>query len=208
MILRDLLTRTHRPETPVISRRTPRPLLAALLLVPTVVLAACSAGQDGSAVLDPQEPPAGWTAHTMGPIDLAAPEDWAPFETAPGESADEAYALRQDAEGPGTGVHVSVTGMRSRDAAAAVANLVTVGEATLGAQDPTEESLTWPGAEDAAFLSYTATLPTDDGDLEVRYEYLVLDLADEAQAVVAVIAPVDTFDASGAHDVLASVTVS
>ncbi|UZN02145.1 hypothetical protein [Cellulomonas sp. S1-8] len=190
------------------ARRSPRPLIAALLVVPTMVLGACSPGQDGSAVLDPQEAPADWTSHTMGPIALAAPQDWAPFETAAGESADEAYALRQDAEGPGTGVHVSVTRLRSRDAAAAVANLVSVGEATLGAQDPSEELLTWPGAEDAAFLSYTATLPTDDGDLDVRYEYLVLDLADEAQAVVAVIAPVETFDASGAHDVLASVTVS
>lgn len=208
MIVRAVSTPTHRPETPVTSRRTPRLLLAALLVVPTVGLGACSPGPAASAVLEPIEAPAGWAPHAMGPIALAAPVDWEPFDTAPGDGADEAYALRQDAEGPGTGVHVSVTRSRSRDAAAAVANLVTVGEATLGAQDPTEEPLSWPGTEDAAFLSYTATLPTDDGDLEVRYEYLVLDLADEAQAVVAVIAPVATFDAAGAHDVLASVTVS
>lgn len=189
-------------------RHVSRRLLAVLLL-PAVTLAACSTtpSSDPSS-LTPAAAPSGWTTHDLGPVRLGAPATWEAVDVPTGDAADEAYTLRDTGEGPGTGVHVTVTGSRSRDASAAVDNLVTVGDATLGAEDVVTDALTWPGAQDAGFVTYLATLRTDDGEVEMRYEYLVLDLEDEAQAVVAVIAPAAGFDDSGAHGVLASVTVA
>ncbi len=192
------------------TRGTPvRRLLVALLVLPAAALAACSSGAPaGGEEIAPGAAPSAWDQHAVGPVTLHAPPEWEPFATAPSGDGDEAFALRSTADGPGTGVHVTVTPERSRDVDGAVDNLVTVGDATLGAQDVVTEQLAWTGAQAAGFVAYTATLTTDDGDVEMRYEYLVLDLDDEAQAVVAVIAPLEGFDDSGAHGVLQSVTVS
>ncbi|MBO0899747.1 hypothetical protein J1G42_07195 [Cellulomonas sp. zg-ZUI222] len=183
------------------------PRVLALAILP-LVLAACGTSEASTgAPLVPADPPAGWESHAMGPVTLAAPADWEEFETQPGDRADEAFALRAAGEGPGTGVHTSVTSQRTRDAAAAIENLGSVGDASVGAEDVEQAELTWPGAEAAGWIGYRATVTVGSEDVEMRYEYLVVDLEDDAQAIVAVVAPADTFDESGAHDVLASVTV-
>lgn|GEM_PF-1377874 len=180
---------------------------AATLLLP-VLLGACASGDDATdGPLVPAAAPDGWVAHGMGPVGLHAPGEWEALDVAPGDDSSEAYALRAPGEGAGTGVHTSVTDERRRDAAAAVANLRSVGDASVGARDVEEAAVTWPGARAAGWLGYEATVTVGGEQVDVRYEYLVLDLGDDTQAIVAVVAPADEFDGSGAHDVLASVTV-
>lgn len=190
-------------STPARRRR-----ILAVLLAP-LVLAACGSSEDGGgdAPLVPADAPEGWTSHAMGPVTLSAPAQWEEFDTEPGADADQAYALRAQGAGPGTGVHTSVTSERRRDAEAALANLKDIGSASLAARDVEEAVLSWPGADGAGWLGYEATVRIGADDVEMRYEYLVVDLEGSAQAVVGVVAPVAEFDGSGAHDVLASVTV-
>lgn len=202
------LARTSLPLEACVTTPARRRRILAVLLAP-LALAACGTSEDGSgdAPLVPAAAPDGWTSHAMGPVDLSAPGEWEEFATEPGEAADEAYALRAQGDGPGTGVHTSVTSERRRDAEAAIANLKDVGSAGVEARDVEEAVLSWPGAENAGWIGYEATVRIGADDVDMRYEYLVVDLEDSSQAIVAVVAPAEDFDESGAHDVLASVTV-
>lgn len=182
--------------------------LAVLALPALALLAACgSSGPGSGGPLEPLDAPGDWTAHRMGPVTVSAPGEWTEIEAAPGDDADEAHAVKAPGDGAGSGVHTTVTSERSRDALDAVENLRTVGGAALGAQAPSSAELDWPGAEAAGYLTYTATVPFDDDEVELRYEYLVLDLADRAQAIVAVVGPVDTYEELRVHDVLATARV-
>ncbi len=182
---------------------------ATMLLVP-LLLGACSSG-GGSAdgpLVPAGAPDDAWTSHEMGPVALRAPADWEVLDLEPGDSSSAAFGLRAPGDGAGTGVHTSVTDERRRDAAAAVANLRSVGDASVGARDVEEDTdLVWPGAQAAGWLGYEATVPVGGDEVDMRYEYLVLDLDDDVQAIVAVVAPADEFEASGVHGVLATVTV-
>lgn len=187
---------------------TSRRILVALLA--PLVLAGCGtvAGDgDGGGPLVPATAPEGWSSHDMGPVTVATPPEWEEFTTTAGDSSDEAYAMRAPGDGPGTGVHATVTSERRRDADAAVENLRDVGDASVGARDVEVVELSWPGAQAAGWVGYEATVPVEGVEVAMRYEYLVIDLEGSAQTIVAVIAPVEGFEDSGAHDVLASVVV-
>lgn len=196
----------ERPVTP-----TPRRILVALFL--PLALAGCSTGTgttggDGAdGPLVPAVAPQGWSSHDMGPVTVGTPPEWEEIEARSGASSDESWALRAPGDGPGTGVHTTFTAERSRDADAAIENLRNVGDASVGARDVEVAELSWPGAQAAGWLGYEATVAVQGEDVAMRYEYLVLDLEGSAQTIVGVIAPVEGFEDSGAHDVLASVEV-
>jgi hypothetical protein len=189
---------------------------AAVLAGALAVLAACSSSGGGSdepgADLAPTAAPSGWTSHDLGPVTMSSPTDWVSYDPdAPSEPGTAAYGLKSPlaADDAGTGgVYVLTAAQPERDAAESTSNSRTVAEATQGAEDIVEQTLTWPGAEAAGFLSYESEMPADAGATErYRFELLTLDLSGGDQVFVTVVGPAATFEDDGKHSVLASVTV-
>ncbi|MCL3859926.1 hypothetical protein [Actinotalea sp. K2] len=191
-----------------------------LLCVTSLALAlgGCGSTADeatGGENLSPAQAPDGWTPHTQGSVELHAPADWEAFDTgapADGAVADAtSFGLQAPTpeDGAGSGAFTVVTDSPQDGAVAVAGSARRTAESTLGATDVVEEEISWPGAESAAYLAYTADLPMPDGENVIfQYEFLALDLPDGGQAVVNVVGPAEGYADQAMHAVLASVTVA
>jgi len=192
---------------------------AAAAIAAVLVLGACGASSSerptGGEHLVVASAPEGWTSHDLGAIKLSTPASLTPFTPDAAEGAastgSTSYGVRAPsaADGSGSGAFTVLSSKPKEDAAHASTTARRIALTTLGALDPVEEELSWPGAKAAAYLTYHAKLPMPSGpDVTFRYEVLVLDLAGGSQAVVTVVGPVSGYDGSDLHAVLATTTIA
>jgi len=92
----------------------------------------------------------------MGPVTIAAPDDWSEF-AADTADTDEGWALRT-ADVPAAAVQTLVWRSPERDVNQEAQRLVDDGERLVGAQGARTEEVDWPGADTAVFVRYDATI--------------------------------------------------
>lgn len=199
---RPVTTRSERITD--VTRPLICPLLGVLAASGLVLgLAACGAAEPGT------DAPDGWSSTELGPVRVWTPEPWDEASAAEDLEDGQRFALRPPGEEMFAEVlAVTVIDEPDRDAAEQAHALGVRARATQGAADWDETTVTWPGTESAATLTFDATTVDQSGtEVETRSELLVLDLPDGRQVVVSVLGETDGYDASVLPDVLAAVEV-
>lgn len=155
--------------------------------------------------------PDGWVESSFDGVKVTTPAGWEQSEVQEEDHDAVSYLFQADVNDHGTrgGLGVIVATDPERDADAA-AEAIEVNHSAIVeiASDVVREEISWPGAEEAWFVDFTAELTNDDGERAPHVIWhLVLDLEDGTQIQANVTGLATDFDAQNFGEALASLSV-
>lgn len=187
--------------------------LALIAAAGVIVVAACSSDEPADQVIVPLESaPSGWVESSFEGVTVTTPEGWEESSGEDPENDAVTRTLQADFNDHGTrgGLGLIVLSDPDRDASAFAESIETSYGAVLEiVSDVEREEVSWPGAEAAWFVDFTADMANDDGERAPHViQHLILDLEDGTQIQANVSGLASDFDEQNFADVLASLSVT
>lgn len=184
-----------------------------------LMLAGCADSSEGNessdpdssanSVIKPAEAPGNWVEHEVAGVRFSTPASWNNIDDSPQNVADEQLTvLAEVTEATSSpGISVAVLGERVSSAEGLSESFAVTGQAIWQADNPVREQITWPGADDAWYVSFEGELVHENVSYPHHIAFLALDVGDDLQVQVNVTAWEDAPEAADIERALQSVVL-